>query len=293
MARQHLALIVDDNPMVLEAAQEIVTSLGHAFVTASSQQEAEAKLRDVRPCYMLIDLELPVRAKNLSRLQTGLNLLTLVRGEFAPEEMPVIVMTAHGDDHALAVRAFKHGATDFVKKPFDDDFEPLEDKIRNALAKTCELRAACARDRQDASDVGPLSAAPAEEQAAAPPSEVVYRCSHTLRFHGEVRKRRYRLDVDGTPVWVRLSTLEVLWRLAARMLSDGPEWVRGDDLHASYHSAISRMRKDLRERAGLNGDLLDNDGHGSFRLSVPPANISFDEAVFAAEHPGLFGLLTV
>lgn len=292
MARQHLALVVDDNPMVLEAAQEIVTSLGHAFVTASSQQEAEAMLREVRPCYMLIDLELPVRAKNLSRLQTGLNLLTVVRQEFSPEELPVIVMTAHGDDHALAVRAFKHGATDFVKKPFDDDFEPLEDKIRNALAKTCETQTVCARDRQDAGEAGPAPAASAEEQAAAS-DEVVYRCSHTLRFHGEVRRRRYRLDVDGTAVWVRLSTLEVLWRLAARMLSDGPEWVRGEDLHASYHSAISRMRQDLRERAGLNGDLLDNDGHGSFRLSVPPANISFDEAVFAAEHPGLFGILSV
>lgn len=292
MARQHLALVVDDNPMVLEAAQEIVTSLGHAFVTASSQQEAEAMLREVRPCYMLIDLELPVRAKNLSRLQTGLNLLTLVRQEFTPEELPVFVMTAHGNDHALAVRAFKHGATDFVKKPFDDDFEPLEDKIRNALAKTCETRTACARDRQDAGEAGRGTAAPGEEQEAAS-DEVVYRCSHTLRFHGEVRRRRYRLDVDGTAVWVRLSTLEVLWRLAARMLSDGPEWVRGEDLHASYHSAISRMRQDLRERAGLNGDLLDNDGHGSFRLSVPPANISFDEAVFAAEHPGLFGILSV
>lgn len=108
-----------------------------------------------------------------------------------------------------------------------------------------------------------------------------------------MRKRRYRLDVDGTATWVRLSTLEVLWRLAARMLSDGPEWVRGEDLHASYHSAISRMRQDLRERAGLDGDLLDNDGHGSFRLSVSPTNLSFDEAVFAAEHPGLFGLLSV
>lgn len=46
---------------------------------------------------------------------------------------PVLVMTSHGDI-ALAVRAMKAGAFEFVEKPFDD--EALLSAVRAALAQT-------------------------------------------------------------------------------------------------------------------------------------------------------------
>jgi two-component system response regulator FixJ len=46
-------------------------------------------------------------------------------------DMPVIIMTGHGDI-ALAVQAMKAGAADFFEKPFDDEF--MLDGIRRALA---------------------------------------------------------------------------------------------------------------------------------------------------------------
>jgi RNA polymerase sigma factor (sigma-70 family) len=55
--------------------------------------------------------------------------------------IPVIIITGHGDV-AMAVKAMKVGAVDFIEKPFDD--EELLHSIRNALThdeKQRQLRA--------------------------------------------------------------------------------------------------------------------------------------------------------
>jgi two-component system response regulator FixJ len=49
---------------------------------------------------------------------SGLELLKHIRKQANP--MPVIVITGHGDI-PLAVEAMRHGAADFLEKPFDDE----------------------------------------------------------------------------------------------------------------------------------------------------------------------------
>lgn len=49
--------------------------------------------------------------------------------------MPVIIMTGHGD-LAMAVKAMKAGALDFIEKPFDAD--EITESVRAALVKSAE-----------------------------------------------------------------------------------------------------------------------------------------------------------
>ena len=59
---------------------------------------------------------------------SGIDLLKRLHESHA--EIPVIVMTGHGDI-PLAVEAMKFGAVDFFEKPFDD--EVLLEKVRAAI----------------------------------------------------------------------------------------------------------------------------------------------------------------
>jgi len=126
------ALLIDDDPQICEAVGNILESLGHTHVQAGSQEEARAVLNDGPYAYVLLDLEIPVRASGgFARLVNGENLLGEIRAHPATRQTPVIVMTAHGTDGpTLAVRLMKKGAVDFVNKPFDGD------KLDRAILET-------------------------------------------------------------------------------------------------------------------------------------------------------------
>ncbi|NLE58450.1 MAG: response regulator [Planctomycetes bacterium] len=113
----------------------ITPGFNHVCDCVGDQDAARKLLGAGKYAYILLDLEIPVKPGKLSRLQNGINLLTQIRDTPGMETVPVIVMTAHGNNTPdIAVAVFKRGAVDYVKKPFTKD--KLDRAIQEAIAKT-------------------------------------------------------------------------------------------------------------------------------------------------------------
>jgi two-component system response regulator AtoC len=101
-------LIIDDEPALRFAVQEVLEGHGLEVVTAESATQALSALDDVDVVvsdYMMPDMD-------------GMQVLEKIRT--AHPALPVILVTAHGSER-LAVRALKQGAYDYLSKPFDND----------------------------------------------------------------------------------------------------------------------------------------------------------------------------
>jgi DNA-binding NtrC family response regulator len=101
-------LIVDDEASVRFALSELLTERGHGVVTATGGADALGKLDDIDA--VVTDLSMPG--------MTGLDLLAKIVAK--DDSLPVILLTAHGSER-VAVEAMKHGAYDYLAKPFDID----------------------------------------------------------------------------------------------------------------------------------------------------------------------------
>ena len=285
MANPHMGLVIDNDDEVLQEVRNILSSLGHRCYCASTQEEVEGLLQKHSFCYVLLDLELPVRSNQLPKIQVGFNILERIRVNFSRDQLPIIIMTAHGKGHEYPTRAFKMGADDYIKKPFDDEFQPLEDKIREAMQKTCGKHHNSCPNMGTSKGARPKSAAPPKTRRTQSWS---YRTRHTFHFNGECRNRRYLIRIHGEEAWVRLETFTCLWKLAMQLCNNPPGWIHHSDFHENAHSAIHRLKKDLAKVIRLDGECIENDGQGKFRLSVPPENITYDEEPLKAYHPALF-----
>lgn len=104
----HIVFVVDDDASLREALGELFASHGIQSATfASAGDYITADKPDVPAC-LILDVELP-----------DINGLDL-QGQIAKgNHPPIVFLTGHGDIPS-SVRAIKHGAVDFLTKPFDE-----------------------------------------------------------------------------------------------------------------------------------------------------------------------------
>lgn len=160
------ALVIDDDPDILEVVADILESMGHECDLADSVESARQCLECSEYTYVLLDLEIPVRAgRNLPRIQNGENLLEEIIERTGTQRQPIIVMTAHGTHgHELAVEVMKLGAVDYVAKPFKTAGRTLDKAIREALARQCEAPVSLPQPHHEA----PSTTTPAPTSAPMP-----------------------------------------------------------------------------------------------------------------------------
>lgn len=113
-------LIVDDDFDIVQSLESRLQWLGYQVFTAQDGLPALGIINREKPALVLLDLELPTLS--------GLELLKrLPQLSHIP---PVIIMTAFGSIER-AVEAMKLGASDFIIKPFDQEY--LKVQIKKAL----------------------------------------------------------------------------------------------------------------------------------------------------------------
>jgi diguanylate cyclase (GGDEF)-like protein len=120
-------LIVDDVPDTREIIQKLLRYEGYEVITASTGEEGVSKAEKEKPEIILMDINLPgIDGTEALRRVRGLNPIQCV-----------IMLTAYATvDNAI--QALKEGASDFIKKPFEN--EHLIHVVNKTLEKYLTLK---------------------------------------------------------------------------------------------------------------------------------------------------------
>jgi len=112
--------IVDDDEAMLDALKGLLKEAGFpALAFASAEEFLDSGEHQHTGC-LIADIRMPG--------MSGLDLQTRLKADNI--DIPIIFITAHGDEH-LRMQALRSGAVEFLAKPFDD--EVLLESVRAAL----------------------------------------------------------------------------------------------------------------------------------------------------------------
>jgi DNA-binding NtrC family response regulator len=114
-------LVIDDEKTICEGCRLVLDDLGYAVTYGTTGQEGLNQLQKSDFEVLLLDMKLPDT--------DGMQILADVRQTHP--QMPVIVMTGYASVQN-AVAAMKHGAFDYLPKPFS------EDELAHAVARAIE-----------------------------------------------------------------------------------------------------------------------------------------------------------
>ncbi len=116
-------LVVDDEPSVRDIVAYFLKEAGYEVAATGDPDEALALAREGRPDLAILDVLMP--------RMDGFDLCQMLRGHPESADLPVIFLTALGDDISRE-RARVCGGTMYLEKPFEKD-QVLE-AVRAALA---------------------------------------------------------------------------------------------------------------------------------------------------------------
>ena len=102
-------LLIEDEVNIAEAIRFLLTRDGWAVDTHADGASAMARIREVRPDILVLDVMLPGRS--------GYEILEDLRGDAGLADLPVLVLTARGQDRERTL-AEARGASLFMTKPF-------------------------------------------------------------------------------------------------------------------------------------------------------------------------------
>ena len=113
--------VVDDDPDILDLVETMLEMEGHQVVTFDSGLAALEALRAKSPDLVILDITMP-----------GMDGIELLRQLRLKSQVPVIFLTGKSDE-VDELLALKHGADDFIRKPFSQ--RVLAERVRTVLRR--------------------------------------------------------------------------------------------------------------------------------------------------------------
>ncbi len=154
-------LLIEDDPSVREGVELGLRRRGHEVRAAATGEAGLAAMAEFRPDLLLLDLMLP-----------GMNGVQVCRRVRERSQLPIIMLTARGDDFDVVI-GLEAGADDYIVKPART--EVIEARIRAVLRRLDDGgqgRAAIEVHGELTIDRGGLTVAKAGRPLALPPSEL-------------------------------------------------------------------------------------------------------------------------
>ena len=103
-------LIVDDNADIRNILNEMIIDAGYKTRVAANYNQAISEIDKKIPDVAILDVKLDKGDND------GIELLSHIKSK--NKDVPVIIITGHANIE-MAVNSLKHGAFEFVEKPFD------------------------------------------------------------------------------------------------------------------------------------------------------------------------------
>jgi len=131
MAERARILVADDEPHIRRIMQFLLEKEGFEVLLVADGDEAWKAVTSFKPDLVLLDVMMP--------RMDGYAVLEIIRDGFETSRLPVILLTAKGEDEDK-VRGLRGGANDYVVKPFNH--EELLLRVTNLLEATRREREA-------------------------------------------------------------------------------------------------------------------------------------------------------
>ena len=112
-------LVVDDEPHDLRYIRDVLSKSGYDPIVTGEPEDVDHLIAQKEPHLVLLDMMLP-----------GVDGIDLMRGILEKSALPVIFLSAYGQENVIA-KAFDTGAADYVVKPFSPT--ELAARIRSVL----------------------------------------------------------------------------------------------------------------------------------------------------------------
>ena len=193
-------LLIEDNADLAYGLRNNLEIEGYQVDVAGDGVKGLTRARAAKPDLVILDLMLPG--------MDGFRVLRALRGDASIGEMPVLILTARGEE-ADKVRGLRFGADDYVTKPFG---------VLELLARVEALLRRAASPRRNGSAPAPASLRFGDVEVLTPSRTVLRRGETVLLTPKEYDLLVALLRRDGACA-TRVELLTEVWGYSAEVMS--------------------------------------------------------------------------